>query len=174
MVVLVIIAFLASMALVAIDPNKKSKTARGFAESLSQRLEMTRQRAIATQSVQRISLTADGIIHTQAPQQGMLADYQIEDIDDAASWQDIGFLSAPNGVDIASFDIATHLVDGVSVPSVGDNLPTTLYFRPDGSVYSQETGFAGGTIFVADEAQQELWRVVMYRITGTLEVYRGW
>lgn len=174
MVVVAIVAVLVGAALVSVDPGKKAKTARGFAEAVSSRLDVAQQRAVATQAVQRITITDAAIYHDQAPEQGMLADFEIEDINDADTWQSVFDMMPTPGVNIVSYDKTAHLVSATSVPAEGNGLPAVLYVRPDGSVHSQESGYTGATIFIADEGRSEKYRVVVFRITGTVEVYREW
>ncbi len=174
MVVIVIIGVLAAMALIYVNPEDKARTARGHAELVSARFEVARQRAIATQTVQRILITEDEVFHDQAPEKGMLADFEITAIDSANTWESVHYLHNRPGVSNVSFDAKAHLTAGVSVPSEGDGLDATLYFRPDGSVDSPASGFTSATVFIANENRERKYRVVVFRVTGTSTVFNEW
>jgi len=175
MVVIVIIGVLAAMALIYVDPEDKARTARGHAELVSARFDVARQRAIATQTVQRIVVTADEVFHGQAPEKGMLADFEIAAIDSANTWESVHYLHNRPGVSNVSFDGKAHLTAGVDVPDEGDGMSdAVLYFRPDGSVDCPAANFSSGTLFIANESRERKYRVVVFRVTGTSTVFNEW
>jgi hypothetical protein len=114
-------------------------------------------------------LQSDGVVHhQQAAEQGMLTDTEMS----AVTWNSVGHMTAPTGVQIVAFEEAAQLAAGNTVTD-GDGLSANLYFRPDGSVYSSASG-TGGTVYVADSARTKFYRVVLFKITGAVEVYQTW
>jgi type II secretion system protein H len=176
MVVVVIVGIMAGVALIAINPDDKAKTARGFNDMVSSKLDLTRQRAVSTQKLQRIVIEANKIEFVQAPEVGMLATYELDKVKFDNSWETVEVLTAPEGVDIVMVEGKALLTAGSYATSEGDNLGVSaaVYIRPDGTVGSEISSFEGLTVYVGNTARTEKHRTVQFRITGSVQVFENW
>jgi prepilin-type N-terminal cleavage/methylation domain-containing protein len=157
MVAMVIIGILAGLAVAKLRKRSYNAGAYAFSQKLYGELEDMRMRAVSTRRHQRLTVSADSVLHEEGVQQGMTT---------PTTWQTVRIVDAPSGVQIAAMDTTAHVTEGSSVPSVGTGLGGTFTFKPDGSAST-------GTIFVWETSGQAKARVLTY-ITGATYVYTDW
>ena len=159
MVVIVIVGLMAGAAVVFIKPSSYARSARGYASAVTALCEAARQRAVASNTYQRIEVTTDGIVHYEADDPGMTLPESFTD--------EIARVDLPDQVVISSFDTITHVTDDTDVPEEGAGLPGTIDFAPDGTA-------SAATIFVTDSSDDFRARVAVYRASGSVYTYQDW
>lgn len=172
MVVVAIVGITSSLALVYIDSGKKGRTVEGYAESLAAQFSVAHQRAIASQSRQRLVIEADGFSHWQSVQTGLA---QVADPSDPANWVYVFEKTTPLEVTIVATNNQLFVNPGVGDPAAGVT-EIEIDILPDGRARSAVGGTffeAGWTVFIQDDDGKQV-RVALFGLTGTASVYDGW
>jgi prepilin-type N-terminal cleavage/methylation domain-containing protein len=158
LIVLALIGILAAISYSTFTARSYAKTVNGFADEIVAEADTARMRAVSTRRWQRMQVSGDRVVILQSQSEGMVT---------PTAWDVIGYVMAPGGVRIDSFDTTTHLVANSSVPSPGDGLPGAIDFAPDGSAQS-------GTVFITDISDDEKVRVIFYRASGAAYMRSEW
>ena len=158
MAVIVIVGLMAGAAVVFVKPSAQARTARGYASSITALCDAARQRAVASNTYQRIQVTSTGVVHYQGDDDGMTI---------PTFTDEVAHLPVPDQVEIVSFDDVTHVTDDTDVPEEGAGLPGTIDFAPDGTA-------SAATVFVTDSSDDYRARVAVYRASGSVYTYQDW
>ena len=158
MVTIAIIGILTTVAVLSVRGQTYAGTVRGYSEMIAAEVDGSRLRAVASGRWQELEVTETNVFHWEATTEGMGL---------PVGYNLVRTITVPKNVFVRSMDGQTHLAPNDSVPAVGDGLPGTVHFAPDGS------GEAA-TIFVGDVNDTDHMRVAIFRATGTAYVFSDW
>ena len=158
MVVVAIVALLATAAVMFVSPRSFAASSRGYAQEIASLCDSVRQRAVASRTFQKLEVKGNEVLHWQGTTTGMTPP------DD---WSLVGTTPVPSEVVVASTSDRTHSQADDSVPAAGTGLPAEIDFAPDGTA-------TAATIFVTDSADENKARVAIYRATGSAYAYYEW
>jgi type II secretory pathway pseudopilin PulG len=172
MVVVAIIGMLSAIAAIVIRRSSYAGTAHGFAEQLAAEMDNASRTAIATRRVQEIEFgvgtSCDGqpvcVIAKHRTTQGMQDPT-------TGTYSVVRVLQPPRDITIDSVLVGASMTQGLN-PGSGTNLPSSIWFMPDGSV--RVTGGSGVTIYITDNRGEQAARVVVFAITSATHVFNDW
>jgi type II secretion system protein H len=166
MVAVAIAGIIAAIAIISVDPGRKSRSVAGYAQEIASQWELARHRAVSTVRRQRLIFAAGSITHQQGTTTGLGV---------PASFEEVAVISLPTQITIAAAADVLQLNQG-AVVTEGTGLPLTVDVLPDGRARSSAPATfheAGWTVFLRNEAGEQV-RVVLFGLTGTADVYSGW
>ena len=125
------------------------------ADQVVSRLEFARMRAISTRHTQRVQLTNNIVTILNGDQSGMVT---------PASFTELQQMILPNAVVIWASDTAVNAAP--TNPGMGETSPLAVFvdFRPDGSVGPGSQG----TLYLTDTHRAHDFRVIVYKVTGSV------
>lgn len=166
MVVVAVIAVLAGL-MFGVAPRPYDANAQVVADQMTSTFIYTRTRAVSTRKVHRVQIyEADGeqVVLVEAAEQTGMA---IPSSPPSTYWQTIEVKRVPKSVIIQAAVLAAVTTTGAT-PALGDGLPHTMYFKPDGSA-------TASTIYLTDRsASPRFYRVLVYHATGSTYAREVW
>lgn len=176
MVVIAIIGVLTAL-MMSVSGRTYGANPRNYSEQLVQTLGLAKQRAVSTRKWQRVEITgsapaAPAVANTvtlwQWSNSGMTVPSGSCNVSPPAvnCWQVVQQMTLPAGISIWAGS-TTIAVTGGTTQTESTSLDFNFDFKPDGSS-------TGGSAFITDSANSRMYRVLVYRATGSSYTRLGW
>jgi prepilin-type N-terminal cleavage/methylation domain-containing protein len=158
LVVVAIIAVVSAL-MVGVSSRTYGSNSKNVADQIVATLNSARLRAIATRRIHRAYIQPTGIQIWASDSQGMVDDNNVTNDSFVEN------VSIPSGVSIYNVSSSVLTATGNSTTQ-NTTLSYEMKFKPDGTA-------GGGTIFVYDTATNG-YRVLVYKVTGSVYARQTW
>ncbi|CAN5850755.1 hypothetical protein BH11MYX3_BH11MYX3_03160 [soil metagenome] len=176
MVVIAIIAVVSAL-MVSVSGRTYGANARNFADQLTQTMSLAKQRAVSTRKWQRVEITgsapaspavATTVTLWQWSNIGMTTPAGTCTVGPPAinCWQVVQQNTIPTGVSVWEGSTTIDVSGGLT-KTENTALDFNVDFKPDGSS-------TGGTAFINDSSGSKMYRVLVYRATGSSYARADW
>jgi prepilin-type N-terminal cleavage/methylation domain-containing protein len=161
---LVVVAIIAIISAIMFGLNSQTygTSSMNVSDELTSSFNLCKMRAVSTRRWHRCEVTPTTLTIMQWQSTGM-------SVPGIGTWSVVQIATVGNGVSIWGAT-ATPCAEGpcAGAPAVANaGLLFDIDFRPDGSS-------TGGTVFVTDSAQNIMYRVVVYKATGSSYARNSW